>query len=90
MVCPWHKWCFSLHDGHTIRPEGHSETLAVHPVRLDDHNRVCVGFNSFNQLPLHINFLQNTIYSSCKSLLHCLCSPSCVHVSIPNDQIPIN
>ena len=48
VVCPWHKWCFSLHDGHTIRPEGHSETLAVHPVRLDDHNRVCVGFNSFD------------------------------------------
>ena len=48
IVCPWHKFCFSLITGRTVRPLGRAELLCVYPVQQDSDGCIRVGFKQFH------------------------------------------
>ena len=48
IVCPWHKFCFSLSDGRAVRPLGRTELLCVYPIKQDSDGCIRVGFKQFH------------------------------------------
>jgi nitrite reductase/ring-hydroxylating ferredoxin subunit len=51
VVCPWHRWTFSLRNGAIVIGDsgsGNFAALPVYPVAMDREGRISVGFTRFS------------------------------------------